>query len=74
MFSYSGVNTASEEIIVTRHGNPTRRNVPEGGAALEQVRRIVEHLRSLRRKMAARPDFTPLTDREIRTATHEGRR
>jgi prevent-host-death family protein len=63
-----------EEIIITRHDKPVARIIPEGGASLDEVRRVVENLRALRRKMGARPGFKPLTDREIRTATQEGRR
>ncbi|HVY92351.1 MAG TPA: type II toxin-antitoxin system prevent-host-death family antitoxin [Bryobacteraceae bacterium] len=65
---------AGEEIVITRHDKPVARIVPEGRASLESVREAVEGLRALRKRMARRKGFRPLTDAEIRSAINEGRR
>ncbi len=62
-----------EEIVITRHDKAVARIVPEGRPSLAQVRQAVEGLRELRREMAKRPGFKPLTDEEIREAIDEGR-
>jgi len=62
-----------EEIVITRHEKPVARIVPEGRPALNQVRQAVTALHSLRREMAKRRGFKPLTDREIKEAVEQGR-
>lgn len=64
----------SEEIVVTRDDRPIARLVPERPTGLEGFRRAVEDLHALRREMASRPGFKPLTDEEILEAIREGRR
>lgn len=66
--------TRGEEIIITRHDKPIARMVPEGRPGLAEVRQVVSDLRALRREMAKRRGFKPLTDKEIRNAINEGRR
>jgi prevent-host-death family protein len=62
-----------EEIIITRHEKPVARVVPEGLPALREVQEAVGELRNLRREIARRRGFKPLSDREIREAVQEGR-
>jgi prevent-host-death family protein len=66
--------TRGEEIIITRHDKPVARVVPEGRSGLAEIRQAVSDLRALRKEMAKRRGFKPLTDKEIRTAINEGRR
>jgi len=63
-----------EEIVITRHDKPVARIVPEGGKSLDSVREAIRSIRENRRRMAQRPGFKPLTDKEIRDAINEGRR
>ena len=63
-----------EEIVVTRDDQPIARLVPERPKGTEGIRRAVEDLHALRREMASRPGFKPLTDEEILEAIREGRR
>jgi prevent-host-death family protein len=62
-----------EEIVITRHEKPVARMVPEGRPTLGEVRRAVNELHALRREMAQRRGFKPLTESEIRRAIQEGR-
>ena len=62
-----------EEIVITRHEKPVARIIPEGRPTLADVRRAVGELQALRREMANRRGFKPLTDTEIRNAIKEGR-
>jgi len=62
-----------EEIVITRHDKPVAKIVPEGSRNLEEVRRAVEDLHALRREMAQRKGFKPLTDKEIKDSINEGR-
>ncbi len=62
-----------EEIVITRHDKPVARMVPEGTSSLEDVRRAVADIRALRRRIANRKGFRPLTDKEIRDAKNAGR-
>jgi prevent-host-death family protein len=62
-----------EEIVITRHEKPVARMVPEGRPALSEVRRAVNELQAVRREMAQRRGFKPLTESEIRDAIQEGR-
>ncbi len=63
-----------EEIVVTKDDQPIARLVPEIPKGLEGIRRAVEDLHALRREMASRPGFKPLTDEEILEVIREGRR
>lgn len=65
--------TRGEEIIITRHDKPVARMVPEGRTGLAEIRQAVSDLRTLRKEMAKRRGFKPLTDKEIRNAINEGR-
>jgi prevent-host-death family protein len=65
--------TRGEEIIITRHDKPVARMVPEGRPGLAEIRQAVSDLRTLRKEMAKRRGFKPLTDKEIRNAINEGR-
>lgn len=62
-----------EEIVITRHDKPVARMVPEGARNLDDVRRAVEDLHALRREMAERKGFKPLSDREIKDSINKGR-
>jgi len=63
-----------EEIVITRHEKPVARIVPAGQGNEAEVRQAVGQLLELRKKMAKRKGFRPLTDREIREAVEDGRR
>jgi prevent-host-death family protein len=62
-----------EEIVITRHDKPVARMVPEGRPAIREIQEAVHELRALRREIAGRKGFRPLTDREIRQSINEGR-
>jgi antitoxin (DNA-binding transcriptional repressor) of toxin-antitoxin stability system len=62
-----------EEIVITRHGKAVARLVPEGRPALREVQEAVAELHALRREMAGRGGFKPLSIREIREAVQQGR-
>lgn len=62
-----------EEIVITRHDKPVARIIPEGRPALSEIRQAVSDLRALRKAMANRRGFKPLTDRETRNAINAGR-
>ena len=62
-----------EEIVITRHGKPVARIVPEGRPGLSQARQAVKELNELRREIAGQKGFRPLTVKEIRDSTNEGR-
>jgi prevent-host-death family protein len=62
-----------EEIVITRHDKPIARMVPEGRPSLTAVRQAVEELHALRRELARRSGFKPLTNKEIHDAIQEGR-
>lgn len=62
-----------EEIVITRHDKPVARIIPQGSQNLEKVRRAVEDLHALRREMAGRKGFKPLTDKEIKDSINKGR-
>ena len=65
--------TRGEEIIITRHDKPVARMVPEGRPGLADIRKAVSGLRALRKEIAKRRGFKPLTDKEIRSSINEGR-
>ena len=62
-----------EEIVITRHDKPVARIVPEGRPTLAEVCRAAQDLHALRREMARRRGFKPLTAGEIKAAIEEGR-
>lgn len=59
-------------ILVTRHGHPIARIVPEGNGRGAEIARAVEGLRAVRQGVAARGDAFSWD--EIRTLRDEGRR
>jgi len=61
-----------EEVVITRHDKPVARLVPEGAPRREDVRRSVEGLRELQRRIQRRSKAT-LSDREAREAIRQGR-
>jgi prevent-host-death family protein len=63
-----------ETIMITRRGKTVARIVPEVARSMDKVRRAVEDMRALRREIAQRKGFRPLTDKEIKDAINEGRR
>jgi prevent-host-death family protein len=63
-----------EEVVITRHDKPVAKMTPVGGRNLEKVREAVRMLRDVQARMAARPGFKPITDKEIRDAISYGRK
>jgi prevent-host-death family protein len=61
-----------EQIVITRHGKPVARLVPEGGHDKVAARAAVARIRALRSELAARG--VDLSDEEIRALRNEGRR
>lgn len=61
-----------EEVVITRHDKPVARLVPEGARRAEDVRRAVEGLRELQRRIGRRSK-AKLSSREVRSAIDEGR-
>jgi prevent-host-death family protein len=61
-----------EQIIITRHGKPVARLVPEGGHDKAAARAAVAQLFALGEQLARRG--VNLSDEEIRTLRDEGRR
>lgn len=59
-------------IIITRHGRPIARIVPEVSSRQVEIAKVVEQLRALRASIAARGEA--LTWDELRTFRDEGRR
>jgi len=53
---------------------PVARVIREKPRDLETVRHAIAELRALRERMAKRPGFKPITDKEIRSAINEGRK
>jgi prevent-host-death family protein len=62
-----------EEVVITRHERPVARLVPEGARRLDEVRRSIQGLRELQRKIRRR-SRARLSSREVRAAIEEGRR
>ena len=61
-----------EQIVITRHGKPIARLVPEGGHNKAAAHAAVARIRVLRAELAAKGvDFS---DAEIRALRDEGRR
>ena len=66
--------TNGEEIVITRHGKPVARLLPEGRKSNEAVRQAVAGLRSLQAGIRARTlRQKPLRYAEIKSAIEEGR-
>jgi prevent-host-death family protein len=61
-----------EEIIITRHGKPIARLVPEGGHNVAEAFAALERITARRKKMAARG--VRITQDEMRAMRDEGRR
>ena len=61
-----------EEIVITRHDKPVARLIPEGAQRREDVRRSVQGLRELLRRIGRRSKVR-LSAREVRAAIEEGR-
>ena len=61
-----------EEVVITRHDKPVARLIPEGAPRHDHVRRSVEGLRELQKRIRRRSRNT-LTDRDVRSAIDEGR-
>jgi prevent-host-death family protein len=61
-----------EQIVITRHGKPVARLVPEGVYDKAAAHAAVARIRALRSELAARG--VDLSDEEIRALRDEGRR
>ena len=61
-----------EEVVITRHDKPVARLIPEGTQRDDEVRRSVDGLRELQKRIRSRSKGT-LTDREARAAIDHGR-
>jgi prevent-host-death family protein len=61
-----------EEIVITRHDKPVARLIAEGAPRPDDVRRSVEGLRDLQRRIRQR-SRARLTDRDVREAIEHGR-
>ena len=61
-----------EHIVITRHGKPVARLVPERGHDVAEALAAVERLTALRKELAARG--VRITQAEIRAMRDEGRR
>jgi prevent-host-death family protein len=61
-----------EQIVITRHGKPVARLVPEGGHNVADALAAVDELTRLRKELAARG--VRVTQAEIRVMRDEGRR
>jgi len=61
-----------EEVVITRHDKPVARLIPEGMLRRDDVRRSVEGLRELQKRIGQRSKAR-LTDREVRAAIAQGR-
>lgn len=61
-----------EQIIITRHGKPVARLIPEGGHDRAAAFAAVERITARRKQLAARGVRT--TQAEIRAMREEGRR
>jgi prevent-host-death family protein len=61
-----------EQIVITRHGRPIARLVPEGGHNVADALAAVEELTKLRKELAARG--VHITQADIRAMRDEGRR
>jgi prevent-host-death family protein len=61
-----------EEVIITRHDKPVARLIPEGSPRVDEVRRSVQGLRDLQRRILQRSK-AKLSAREVRAAIEQGR-
>jgi antitoxin (DNA-binding transcriptional repressor) of toxin-antitoxin stability system len=62
-----------EEVVITRRAKPVARIIPEGRPAIREIQQAVHQLRALRREIAKRKGFRPLTVGELRRSIDEGR-
>ena len=62
-----------EEVVITRHGKPVARLVPEGALRIDDVRRSVEGLRALQQRIRGR-SRARLSNGDVRKAIEHGRR
>ena len=62
-----------EEVVITRHDRPVARLIPESGVRQPQIDDAVRDLKSLRERIAQRPGFRKLTQKEIKSAIEQGR-
>jgi hypothetical protein len=62
-----------EEIVTTNRDNLPARIIAENRTSLSEVQKAVKDLRALRGAMVKRRGFKALTDKEIRSATNQGR-
>ncbi len=61
-----------EEVVITRHGKPVARVVPEAAQRFDDVRRAVEGLRELQQRIRRR-SAAKLSNPEVRSAIDRGR-
>jgi hypothetical protein len=71
--NFSIVSLSVRRLSLLGITNLSPRVVPEGGRNLEDVRRAVQDLHALRREMAQRKGFKPLSDKEIKDSINECR-
>ena len=57
-----------ETIVITRHGRPIARLIPEANRRRAEIRQAIEEIKALRR---ARPSLAP---KEIKELINEGRK
>jgi prevent-host-death family protein len=57
-----------ETVIITRHGRPIARLVPETQRRQEEIRRAIDDLRALQQRTGT------ITTEELLSAVHEGHR
>ena len=66
---------SGEEIVITRHDRPVARVVREGTPNLDSVKRSVEGLRQLQRRISKRSrGRSALSSAEVRAAIEHGRK
>ena len=61
-----------EEVVITRHDKAVARLIPEGATRLDDVRRSVDGLRELQRRIRRR-SRARLSDADVRAAIDDGR-
>lgn len=55
-----------ETVVITRHGRPIARIVPEASRRREEIDRAIAHIKTLQRKVG------PISLDELLSARHEG--
>jgi prevent-host-death family protein len=61
-----------EEVVITRHGKPVARLVPEGATRLDDVRRAVAGLRELQREIRSRSRTSSRAGRSVPPSKRAG--